>query len=163
MRTINAGFLRIALNRLDKQCTWCGAEVPKGRRTWCSDKCVGAFNLRTDPVVQRRELIKRDGLICAICDRDIKAAMDRYAEETGQHVHDNWPRLWSTPADPQQYGIGRGCWYEVDHIVPVCEFGGLCGLENLRLICGACHAAETKRLAKRRGNRSRSVSSVGST
>jgi 5-methylcytosine-specific restriction endonuclease McrA len=38
----------------------------------------------------------------------------------------------------------------VDHILPVCEGGGLCGLDNLRLLCGTCHKAECDKLARRR-------------
>ena len=39
---------------------------------------------------------------------------------------------------------------EVDHILPVCEGGGCCGLDNLRTLCQACHKKETAKLAKRR-------------
>ena len=38
---------------------------------------------------------------------------------------------------------------EVDHIIPVCEGGGSCGLENLRTLCRSCHNAETQALRKR--------------
>ena len=40
--------------------------------------------------------------------------------------------------------------YEVDHIIPVCEGGGLMPPENLRLLCRSCHAAETAKLSGRR-------------
>jgi 5-methylcytosine-specific restriction enzyme A len=46
----------------------------------------------------------------------------------------------------------RRCW-EMDHIVPVIEGGGDCGLENLRTLCWACHARETKALAARRAEK----------
>lgn len=39
---------------------------------------------------------------------------------------------------------------EVDHIIPVVEGGGSCGIDNLRLLCSKCHKGETKALAKRR-------------
>ena len=39
---------------------------------------------------------------------------------------------------------------DIDHIIPVIEGGGSCGLDNLRLLCKICHKKETKALAKRR-------------
>jgi 5-methylcytosine-specific restriction endonuclease McrA len=41
----------------------------------------------------------------------------------------------------------------MDHIVPVVEGGGDCGLENLRTLCWACHHRETAALAKRRAEK----------
>jgi 5-methylcytosine-specific restriction enzyme A len=34
--------------------------------------------------------------------------------------------------------------WEVDHILPVADGGGECGLENYRLLCRRCHAAVTR-------------------
>lgn len=42
---------------------------------------------------------------------------------------------------------------EIDHIIPVIEGGGCCGLENLRTLCRTCHIAETAALARRRADR----------
>lgn len=41
-----------------------------------------------------------------------------------------------------------GLW-EADHIIPVSEGGGGCGLDNLRTLCGDCHKQETKLLRSR--------------
>jgi 5-methylcytosine-specific restriction endonuclease McrA len=38
----------------------------------------------------------------------------------------------------------------MDHIVPVVEGGGACGLENLRTLCKPCHKRVTAELAGRR-------------
>lgn len=40
--------------------------------------------------------------------------------------------------------------WEMDHIVPVVEGGGGCGLENLRTLCLRCHRDATAQLARRR-------------
>lgn len=45
--------------------------------------------------------------------------------------------------------------WEVDHIIPVCEGGGACGLDNLRTLCLWCHRKETAKLAARRAQRRR--------
>lgn len=47
-------------------------------------------------------------------------------------------------------GVKAGDLYDIDHIVPVCEGGGCCGLDNLRTLCLFCHKKETAKLAKRR-------------
>lgn len=137
LRSLGADMLRYLLDRKRGECTWCGAIVPKGRRTWCSDACVSAFRSRCDANYQRAMVEKRDGGICAECGRDTieSAAM--------------WRRAIPRP-DRKEYGFARGSWREVDHIVPVVEGGGLCGLDNLRLLCGVCHARATKLLAGRR-------------
>ena len=44
-------------------------------------------------------------------------------------------------------------YWEADHIVPVCEGGGLCGPENYRILCIPCHRRVTAELAKRRSQR----------
>ena len=42
----------------------------------------------------------------------------------------------------RQWRAARPRW-EADHIVPVAEGGGECGLENYRLLCRACHLRVT--------------------
>lgn len=44
----------------------------------------------------------------------------------------------------------RRAFLESDHILPVCEGGGVCGLENYRTLCHDCHRAETRALHRRR-------------
>ena len=43
---------------------------------------------------------------------------------------------------------GGGLW-DADHIIPVKEGGGQCGLENIRTLCIKCHKTETKKLAQK--------------
>jgi 5-methylcytosine-specific restriction endonuclease McrA len=44
----------------------------------------------------------------------------------------------------------QGWRWEMDHVVPVVEGGGLCGLDGYRTLCVPCHKSETAALAKRR-------------
>lgn len=53
-------------------------------------------------------------------------------------------------APPGQWTPGRSTGWDADHIIPVVEGGGLCGLENYRTLCHPCHKQETAALAKRR-------------
>ena len=39
--------------------------------------------------------------------------------------------------------------WQADHIIPVAEGGGDCGLENLRTLCTPCHLRETENLRSR--------------
>jgi len=48
--------------------------------------------------------------------------------------------------------LKRSLW-QADHIVPVVEGGGGCGLDNLRTLCTRCHKTATAGLAKRRSRR----------
>lgn len=45
--------------------------------------------------------------------------------------------------------------WQADHVVPVCEGGGECGLDGLRTLCRGCHKVVTAALAKRRAKRRR--------
>lgn len=44
----------------------------------------------------------------------------------------------------------RGGEWEMDHIIPVIEGGGLCGLDGYRTLCRPCHKSESAALAQRR-------------
>ena len=59
-------------------------------------------------------------------------------------------RVWQTWRAWQGLPAGRVSYWDMDHVVPVVEGGGGCGLENLRTLCVWCHRAETARLAARR-------------
>lgn len=99
-------------------------------------------------------VLKRDRGICGDCGRDtIQAERDfraawkieksQYGDTFSQH---EWPeRLLK-----DQFGFGRGRWREVDHVIPVVLGGGLLGVGNLRLLCGACHQRATRQLSARR-------------
>ena len=47
-----------------RHCRLCGAEVPKGRRTWCGPRCVARFGALANP---RGFLFERDGGACVDC------------------------------------------------------------------------------------------------
>lgn len=48
-------------------------------------------------------------------------------------------------------------WWDADHIKPVVEGGGLCGLENYRTLCVPCHKKESAALAARRAEKRKIV------
>ena len=45
--------------------------------------------------------------------------------------------------------------WQADHITPVAEGGGLCGLDNMRTLCVLCHADATREQVGRKVKRHR--------
>lgn len=149
-RFVKANQLRYALQREKRTCTWCGKPVGKGRSKWCSDKCVDEYHGRMDPQIIRRRVAERDRGVCAMCGHD---ATD-WSREIDIQLRTFYLRVFNV----HQYG-GCDCpWcqyrdrrkWEADHIVPVCEGGGCCTIDNYRTLCLTCHKAESKRLSRRR-------------
>jgi len=149
----------------------CGREVPKGRQTFFGRECVDGWKLRTQPGFVRRKLQERDHGVCALCGFDTeKARAELLAmlyglQATGaaqywfayRHPMLIWPE--APEARPfirrcAELGVkptwhGDSLW-QADHIVPVCEGGGECGLDGYRTLCRRCHDRETAKLAARR-------------
>jgi 5-methylcytosine-specific restriction enzyme A len=124
-------------------CRWCAVEVPKGRRTFCSDDCVNQWRLRSDPGYLRDQVLKRDRGVCKSCRVDTlvaQAILKRSRGTTRQRLLNYW--------DLADY-TGRSLW-EADHIVAVVEGGGECDLSNLRTLCLRCHRMATLGLRLRR-------------
>lgn len=124
-------------------CRWCAIEVPKGRRTFCSDDCVHEWRLRSNPGYLREQVLKRDRGICKSCRIDTLAArgiLKRSRGASRQRLLNFW--------DLKRY-TGRSLW-EADHIIPVIEGGGECDLSNLRTLCLRCHRMATLGLRLRR-------------
>jgi 5-methylcytosine-specific restriction endonuclease McrA len=54
-------------------CRWCNIPILKAdgtinrRRSWCSQRCVGEYLLRTRPEVMRQHIFFRDEGVCAMC------------------------------------------------------------------------------------------------
>lgn len=125
--------------RREKQpCRWCGGRVSGRRFTFCSEACVDAWRLRTDPAYLRRQVFARDRGVCALCGLDTellrkeKRKLDYRARRTFE----------------KEWGSRRQLW-DADHIVPVAEGGGECGLSNMRTLCLRCHRAATVELRRR--------------
>lgn len=119
-------------------CRWCKTEVPPGKRTFCSQGCIDEHRIRTQPAFAKARVYERDHGVCALCGLDTAASIK------GPSVRfSRWPSATANS------------FWDLDHIVPVVEGGGACGLENYRTLCKPCHKGETAALAKRRAERRR--------
>jgi len=147
-------------------CRRCGVEVPKGRRTFCSEDCVREWRITSDPAYASGQVFLRDHGVCCRCGRDMEAAkreLDLLMRGTSdRHGGDVWHNYYLRnffnvvrPPDPT---VGDGWsnpdrWWEAHHKVAVVEGGGACGLDGFETLCYRCHRVETadlrKRLAKR--------------
>lgn len=149
-------------------CRWCKSEIltGTGRRKWCSKKCVDEYLVRKLPSAARQQTFARDRGVCAVCRidtervrriRDLLWTRAHYFSPT----HGQW---WTTETAKARWGrfaewiaenvaasgAQRGVHlWEADHVVPVAEGGGTCGLEGLRTLCKRCHGRETGALRKR--------------
>jgi 5-methylcytosine-specific restriction enzyme A len=115
-------------------CRWCRAAITAPRRrTFCSDPCVHEWRVRSSPSYVRDQVWKRDRGVCRRCGFDVKKAQTA------------WRRLRPAAgarAERCAWRAARPRW-EADHILPVSDGGGECGLENYRLLCRGCHVAVT--------------------
>lgn len=141
-------------------CRWCGSPAAPGRRSWCSDDCQREFFVRANSSDAARYVFERDQGVCALCSLDtarmktrlwnIRARLTDVFRQRSGDGWERWKRIvralrrkgWHDP-------VCESLW-QVDHIVPVVEGGGCCGLEGLRTLCVPCHKAETAALARRR-------------
>lgn len=132
-------------------CRKCNVEVPKGRITFCSEECIHEWKLRTQPGYVRDQIRKRDHGICVICKVDTIELKKNFFEP-------NVSSLYNRMCRPEQYrkakelgySPARNEWWDADHIVPVCEGGGECGLDNYRTLCQPCHKKVTAELSAKR-------------
>ncbi len=119
-------------------CRWCGGEVSGRRITFCSEACVHEWKLRTDPGYLRAEVFERDRGVCAACGIDTEA-LRRDKRKLDYAARKQFEKEW---------GRRRHLW-DADHIVPVAEGGGECGLSNMRTLCLKCHGKATAEFRKR--------------
>ena len=133
----------------------CGREVAKGCRAWCSGECEADANIRAGWHV-RHYVWERDGGVCALCGCDAEK-VERVLRYLRVY------RTFDFAAYCEAKGLLREAWaagregalLEADHVVPVAEGGGGCGLEGYRTLCRPCHLAETRALRARLAARRR--------
>lgn len=154
-------------------CRRCSQEVPRGRQTFCGPACVHEHKIRANPGYVRRCVEARDQGVCRLCGVAAQQWRDAYeariaAIRRAEHrwlwrplprrIVDRAVRRFAAIREAAHHrlaalGIHRtGHLWEADHIVPVVEGGGECGLDGYRTLCRACHRRETAALAARRAH-----------
>ena len=123
-------------------CRWCGHVITAPRRrTFCGESCVHEWRIRSSPSYVRDQVWARDEGICRRCGTSVKDA----------------ERAWKRQRPPKTDRAARRAWralrprWEADHILPVADGGGECGLENYRLLCRTCHVSITAQWRRLKG------------
>lgn len=123
-------------------CAACGVDANKAYGEWCrqyaeSMRLVSWF-------VNRDRFNKRwdDGKQVMVWN-NLPSLPYRIHEKRVKELRAKW-------APPGAWTLGRSSGWDADHIIPVVEGGGMCGLENYRTLCHPCHKEATKSLAARR-------------
>lgn len=146
-----------------RACRYCKKSIKPPKRTFCSNECVHEYRLRSDGTYLRSCVFERDQGICAICNIDTKETADLllgmgYGQEQGQDQYKEQCQDQCQNRCQDQEAIdlmlknynihkkrkitsnrnGGGLW-DADHIVPVKDGGGECGMDNIRTLCISCH------------------------
>ena len=138
----------------------CGTVCSHNKQAlYCSAACRHEYSLRNFPAYARAEVWNRDRGVCALCG----VATEELAKRWSRMLHSgNTATYQQYLAEAREYGAGPGqahqSLWEMDHIVPVVEGGGQCGLDNLRTLCFPCHRRVTRELRRRLADARRSSS-----
>lgn len=126
-------------------CRFCSAEVFPPRRTLCSAECAHEWMIRTNIRYARRCVRKRDKNICANCKIDCAALRKMLNALPTSERYEKAEKL----GIPKHRAFSGSLW-DLDHIIPVWENGGICGLDNMQILCCKCHAEKSAKEATQR-------------
>lgn len=117
-------------------CLTCKKPLTGRRWSYCDDACM----LANRPAMAVSAVEKRDRGVCTLCGLDT-VWLSHWIRSFPRHLQNTIARCYGVPPSRQ---LGR--LWDLDHIIPVSEGGGQCGLENFRTLCIPCHKAETRAL-----------------
>ena len=113
-------------------CLYCGKEIPKFRRKYCSDNCGKLYRQAVYPyqVIHwstfKEAIKKRDGHKCIECGRDTPCIVQR--ERKWKYKGQVEVTRWEVP-----FGL------EVHHIIPLNKGGREFDPDNCVTLCYECH------------------------
>ena len=124
-------------------CADCGVDSEKAYRQWQANRRQVIWFIDWLERNERHNVMWVQGrMIC----RPYVPMTHAYTMKRRKELREKWDALGNwTP--------GRSSGWDADHIVPVVEGGGLCGLENYRTLCHPCHKKATAALAARRAKK----------
>jgi hypothetical protein len=142
-----------------KVCRNCSAPLSGRRRAYCGEDCKTAWLVPRVWSVAVAAVNARDQGVCASCGRDAKEILKKFLSFRARMASKERAIAEAANAERRALidalnaeGFHLGLWvrmpekgdlYQIDHIKPVAEGGGGCGLENLQTLCTSCHKAKT--------------------
>ena len=140
------------LKRYPDTCAWCGG-TKKRHMKYCGPACSDEANIRAGGIAVENAILHRDRGVCAVCGMDCLWLENQrramwMARHDWAHGCEPMPGSWGPWSTSGSYRM-----WEADHIIPVSEGGGVCGLDNYRTLCLRCHKLDTARLAGRLADR----------
>lgn len=133
-------------------CRWCGTEVQPPKKTFCSTTCLHEWKLRSSTSYLRAQTYARDLGKCASCSVDTryqKIQMEDALKQAGGNERDPAYAAFLKSVGLTLAESRRSLW-QADHIRPVADGGGLCGLEGIQTLCLACHKSRSSQQASYR-------------
>lgn len=117
------------------------------------------WEIRSNPGFLRNLVFQRDRGVCQACGLDcheLQHTLETLYQDDPQAARDNAAilgfklrvvagRWW----DRYHGRVKIASLWQADHIVPVKEGGGECGVENMRTLCTPCHQQATRELRAR--------------
>jgi 5-methylcytosine-specific restriction endonuclease McrA len=99
----------------ERHCRFCGGAVVRPRLTFCSQKCVDQWTLRTRPAEARRQVELRDRGVCAVCGVDTQQ-IERLAKRLYLLANGAWRIAYggvrtSVGVDDTALGTRLLCWH----------------------------------------------------
>ena len=128
-------------------CRQCGQEVPPRRRTFCGDACVEQWKLKSDPSFLRSRVWKRDKGRCAQCGMNCRELEKGLEQLRKVLAREGLAVVYGSLRKALKIQSRHTLW-DADHVRPVVDGGGECGLENMQTLCLWCHRDKTGAMRK---------------
>lgn len=142
-----------------KRCRYCRKPVKPPKRNWCDTQCVEEAMIRCWPATARWHVEERDGGVCAHCGLDTGELLKKLykmgrenppgtggiSEVVKRHVRIMCATRGGVTETYALHRFGEGSMWDADHIRPVKDGGGGCGLDGYQTLCIWCHGRKTQR------------------
>ncbi|CAE7540133.1 smrc-1 [Symbiodinium sp. CCMP2456] len=122
-------------------------ELERGVCQRCGLDCHGLWqNLKSSNSSWLEELQKQNRM----------AAESKSAQSAAMHTLLSYLTRFDSES-PDDFNLTEGSLWQADHILPVWQGGGACGLENLQTLCASCHNLKTSEETKQRAAKARAA------
>ena len=143
---------------------------------FCAGPCRALYFGKRSGTSLRRQLFELERGVCQRCGLDCHglwqnlkssksswpeklrrmAAESKSAQSAALHTLLSYLTRFDTESQ-DDFNLTEGSLWQADHILPVWQGGGTCGLENMQTLCASCHSLKTSEETKQRALRARAL------